>query len=593
MKKTLRVLVTLSILASSILFSTPQASAIGTLYALGTNNNNGDVACSISGFFTISDNVVRESNNCVGEANIPLGPHTIGYMSLASNTITSVSISNSVTHIRDEAFIRSSSIESVTFGNSVSYIGGGAFAGMTALTSLTLPESLRQIDGGAFSGMNPAITSITIPNGVVGVGAWAFNGVNFTSYRYCGNSLSNWTLYRSELDRLPNTCQTDIGTLYSPSTGSGDVACTTGFFTILENVVIGSKECTGVVNVPSGVTSIAEGVFGGRALTSVTIPNSVLSIGAVAFGASGLTSLTLGNGITSIGHEAFLWTNSLSSYSYCGTLLTDESLEVAFGLRDRVCVQSSATITAGEAPNSQVATFATGVTEAVIPASAELPAIKLSFTSTAPTSVTVVPLAANPASVFATPFTISTSTKIVDITLSSAHDGSPVTICLDGALTDSIFHFTGGAWVELPERSYVNGQVCGVTNSFSPFAAAPAAPIPTPVAPMLPTDKPTVTLSHTLIMCTMGIHSQTPTSAVFSLFVDGEHISTNFSAVGDYLPSWIIPWASAGTITRTASLTSATWAMNDAYKGKSITCTTLAYSAHATGLTSSEKMMVK
>jgi uncharacterized repeat protein (TIGR02543 family) len=113
------------------------------------------------------------------------------------------------------------------------------------------------------------------------------------------------------------------------------------------------------------------------------------------------------------------------------------------------------------------------------------------------------------------------------------------------------------------------------------------------VTPMLPTDKPTVTLSHTLIMCTMGIHSQTPTSAVFSLFVDGEHISTNFSAVGDYLPSWIIPWASAGTITRTALLTSATWAMNDEYKGKSITCTTLAYSAHATGLTSSEVVSIK
>jgi hypothetical protein len=202
-------------------------------------------------------------------------------------------------------------------------------------------------------------------------------------------------------------------------------------------------------------------------------------------------------------------------------------------------------------------------------------------------------MSSNPASVFATPFTTSTSTKIVDITLSSAHDGSDVTICLDGALTDSIFHFTGGVWVELPERSYVNGQVCGVTNSFSPFAAAPAAPIPTPVAPMLPTDKPTVTLSHALIMCTMGTHSQTPTSSVFSLFVDGEHISTNFSAVGDYLPSWIIPWASAGTITRTATLTSATWAMNDAYKGKQVSCTTLAYSAHATGLTSSEKMMVQ
>jgi titin len=113
------------------------------------------------------------------------------------------------------------------------------------------------------------------------------------------------------------------------------------------------------------------------------------------------------------------------------------------------------------------------------------------------------------------------------------------------------------------------------------------------VLPMLPTNKPTVTISDTLITCTIGSYSATPTSAAFSLFVDGKHISTNFSALGEYLPDWIIPWATSSSITRTASLTSATWAMSDAYKGKSITCTTLAYSNNATGLTSSQKMMVK
>jgi hypothetical protein len=113
------------------------------------------------------------------------------------------------------------------------------------------------------------------------------------------------------------------------------------------------------------------------------------------------------------------------------------------------------------------------------------------------------------------------------------------------------------------------------------------------VAPMLPTNKPTVTLSDTLITCTIGSYSATPTSAAFSLFVDGKHVSTIFSAVGDYLPDWIIPWATASTITRTASLTSATWAMSDAYKGKSINCITLAYSMHATGMTSSQALVIR
>jgi hypothetical protein len=112
------------------------------------------------------------------------------------------------------------------------------------------------------------------------------------------------------------------------------------------------------------------------------------------------------------------------------------------------------------------------------------------------------------------------------------------------------------------------------------------------VAPMLPRDKPVVTLAVSSIMCTMGSHSAAPTSSIFSLFVDGKHISTIFSAVGEYLPDWIVPWATSSTIARTATLTNATWAMSDAYKGKSITCTTIAYSKHAIGMTSSKAVIV-
>ena len=113
------------------------------------------------------------------------------------------------------------------------------------------------------------------------------------------------------------------------------------------------------------------------------------------------------------------------------------------------------------------------------------------------------------------------------------------------------------------------------------------------VAPMTPSNKPLVTLSDTLITCTIGSYSATPTSSAFSLFVDGVHISTNFSALGEYLPDWIIPWATSNTITRTAALTTASWSMSDAYKGKAITCATLAYSKNAIGLTASQVMVAR
>ena len=162
-------------------------------------------------------------------------------------------------------------------------------------------------------------------------------------------------------------------------------------------------------------------------------------------------------------------------------------------------------ITAGSTPNSQVATIPSGASQAAIPATAELPAITLNFGGSAPTAVTVAPVASNPAAPTSTPFKILGSTKIVDITPTGTFTGS-ATVCLDGLSTDSIFHFTGGQWVELPSRSYANGQVCGVTSSFSPFAAAEPQAIIAPVnsAPSAPasavataTGKRTATVAFT------------------------------------------------------------------------------------------------
>jgi len=152
----------------------------------------------------------------------------------------------------------------------------------------------------------------------------------------------------------------------------------------------------------------------------------------------------------------------------------------------KVSFPAHATVLAGSIANSKIATIPSGVTTAVIPASSSLPATSLSFGGSVPDSVTVVPVASNPASVSATPFTISGSTKIVDIQISGTFSGS-ATVCLDGASTDHLYHFTGGAWVELASRTYVGGQVCGVTTSFSPFAAAaPAALVAAPAAVPVP-----------------------------------------------------------------------------------------------------------
>ena len=107
MKKTLRILTVLSVVASSILF-VPSASAIGTLYSSETGN--GDVACT-SGFFTIASNVVTGNTSCAGTVTIPTGVTSIEYRAFfGENGVTSVIISNTVLTIGDYAFFGATSL---------------------------------------------------------------------------------------------------------------------------------------------------------------------------------------------------------------------------------------------------------------------------------------------------------------------------------------------------------------------------------------------------------------------------------------------------------------------------------------------------
>lgn len=115
-----------------------------------------------------------------------------------------------------------------------------------------------------------------------------------------------------------------------------------------------------------------------------------------------------------------------------------------------------------------------GVTEAIMPATAQLPEISLNLAGTTGDAVVTVAPISNPAAAAATPFAITADTKVVDINVEGVTGN--VTVCLDGGPTDNVYHFTGGKWEALPGRTYADGKVCGVTSSFSPFAAeAPKA----------------------------------------------------------------------------------------------------------------------
>lgn len=89
--------------------------------------------------------------------------------------LTSITIPDSVTSIRDGAFARCSGLTSITIPDSVTSIGEDAFSGCSGLTSVTIGEGVTSIDNWAFRGCS-GLTSVTIGNSVTSIGGRAFSG---------------------------------------------------------------------------------------------------------------------------------------------------------------------------------------------------------------------------------------------------------------------------------------------------------------------------------------------------------------------------------------------------------------------------------
>ncbi|GBU26568.1 hypothetical protein R84B8_00078 [Treponema sp. R8-4-B8] len=84
------------------------------------------------------------------------------------DSLTSVTIPNSVTSIGTYAFSDCNSLTSVTIPNSVTSIGGGVFTYCISLTNVTIPNNITSIEDGTFSFCSSLI-SVNIPNRVTRV----------------------------------------------------------------------------------------------------------------------------------------------------------------------------------------------------------------------------------------------------------------------------------------------------------------------------------------------------------------------------------------------------------------------------------------
>lgn len=243
-----------------------------------------------------------------------------------NQTMTSVTIPNSVTEINADAFNECKSLKNVILGNNVKSLGFGAFQGCIALESINLPEGLTDLNMATFAGCE-SLTSLSVPNSIESFGGFMFMGVNVMTYseyangKYLGNATNPYLVLVEMIDKTQTTItiHNDCKLIADYAVRGGKIETIdfgTGVQIIGDASFSGCNKLTELI-IPNNITKIADNAFSQSSVTKVTVRENVKYIGQGAFRECGnLTSVSLPNGIEYIGDSAFSLCNSLEKTTF-------------------------------------------------------------------------------------------------------------------------------------------------------------------------------------------------------------------------------------------------------------------------------------
>ena len=235
----------------------------------------------------------------------------IGTVTATDIVIPAMVDGKAVTQIAEGAFLNKESLTSITIPDSVTIIGDEAFSGCTMLTYVTLSNRLVSIGVGAFS--DCAMSSIVLPETLTTIGQNAFMDCRSLTAITIPKSVTS--IGRSPFMRCYNLATitvADENTAYSDA-GNGliDIASRTliavtpttviptdGTVTVIGTSVYNSMKHLTELTIPEGITEIASSaLYGCTSLTKLHIPASVTFIERTAlWNVSNLTTITVAAG---------------------------------------------------------------------------------------------------------------------------------------------------------------------------------------------------------------------------------------------------------------------------------------------------------
>ena len=222
------------------------------------------------------------------------------------DSLTSLTIGNSLTSIRDSAFYYRNltnvyyegTIEDwckISFGSEISnpmYFASHFYIRNSnheweEVTSIEIPNAITEIGQYQFYGFDN-VTSITIPNSVTSIEKYAFGGCSSLTNVYYEGTIEDW-------------CKISFG-----SEISNPMYFASHFY-------------------------IRNSNHEWEEVTSIEIPNAITEIGQYQFyGFDNVTSITIPNSITSIGYSAFSDCGSLKEVYYMGTTTDWNNIKISY-----------------------------------------------------------------------------------------------------------------------------------------------------------------------------------------------------------------------------------------------------------------------